>query len=91
MYKKRISCYILKWIQIRIIFIINMLNDGVKRAFEIKNTTMGNMGITFCGSNRGMPKKFLDVAYVCAVFQQMCSKSMAQAVDRRSFVDAGTA
>ena len=38
----------------RNIFIISTLNDGVKRAFEIKNTTMGNMGITFGSFKAGM-------------------------------------
>ena len=30
----------------RNIFIISTLNDGVKEAIDVENTTMGNMGIS---------------------------------------------
>jgi hypothetical protein len=49
------------------------------------------MGITFGGTDTGMPKKGLNVTDVGAVFKEMGGKGMAEAVDRDFFGDFGAA
>ena len=57
------------------------MSNTVQRAFDVKNATAGNAGVAFSGTDAGMTEEGLDITDVSAIFKEMGSESMPEAVD----------
>ena len=71
----------------RSVFNSSTLHDSVKRAFDIENAAVGNMGIAFGCFKAGMSQKALNITDIGAIFKKVGGKGLTKAVNGNFFTN----